>query len=66
MILNELIRLQPETVAAGFQQYEQYLIGLGLVEQIKMNQTAIRQYEEFRESKRLNMDEWVEALKSLQ
>ena len=66
VILNELIRLQPETVAAGFQQYEQYLIGLGLVEQIKMNQTAIRQYEEFRESKRLNMDEWVEALKTLQ
>jgi len=37
-----------------------------LVEQIKMNKTAIRHYEEFRESKRLNMDEWVEALKTLQ
>lgn len=66
VILNELIRIQPDTVTAGFQQYEQYLIGLGLVEQIKMNKTAIRHYEEFRESKRLNMDEWVEALKTLQ
>lgn len=62
VIMGELGKLQSETVQLGFEKYENYLIELGLTDQIRINQIVIRHYNEYADSKRLNMDQWAEEL----
>ncbi len=62
LIMKELGKLTADRVREGFRLYEQYLIELGLAEQIKINGKVREQYEEFERTKRLNMEEWVEQI----
>lgn len=62
IIMGELRKLTDEVIKSGFEAYEKYLIELGLAEQIRINQTVFKHYEEFRETQRLNVGEWSEEL----
>jgi hypothetical protein len=59
---EELVKLSPETVQKGFGDYERRLIEAGAAEQIKINRLAMKQCEEYRTTRRLDMDKWKQDL----
>ncbi len=63
--LGELAKLDPAVVRQGFAQYEQHLIDLGAAEQIKANRLVLKQYEEFQQTRRLDMEKWKQELEKL-
>ena len=64
LAIRELGKVAPGRAREGFAAYEQHLIELGLVEQIQVNNLVLKQYLEYVETRRLNLEAWETQLQA--
>ncbi|MCC5847075.1 MAG: SUMF1/EgtB/PvdO family nonheme iron enzyme [Verrucomicrobia bacterium] len=62
LAIRELGKVAPERAREGFAAYERHLIELGLAEQIQVNNLVLKQYLEYVETRRLNLEAWETQL----
>lgn len=61
--MGELGKVDAEQVRNGFTEFERKIIASGLAEQLRIHKLVEKQYTDYEQNKRLNLDAWIEQLK---